>query len=572
MKKRYLIVGLIILVCCVYFISYSNKSDNVEAYKGSINLKKYDFNKNGNVNLQGQWELYYNSLLTPEQLKTKKPDKYLTVPGNLKKWLNGKSNKYMTLHFKIFAQDKVVYGIRIDQMLSASKVWVNGVLQGKVGKVGESFSSEKAIYLPEYYYFTAQNGTIDVVIQTSAYREVFPTIKAVKFGLKDDIMNEYILNIAIDLIVFGGLLTVELMFLLISKKVKSDKSSLYFSILCVFIQFRCLFLNERIVIHLFPNMPFEVLSKTAALTYYLWIPIYVLFLREIFEDFPQKIVYVSMIFSTVFAFICIITNNTFYDRLAILSEIILSIILCAILKFLIMCVIKRVKGSVISLLALIILVLGCINDMLVNNGIIYGKYIFQIYMFAFALIETYLLTIKYSNQIIKTEKLKLENKIMYEKSIKDPLTGLYNRNYIEEMLDEVIRNYIDNGIIFTVLMFDIDYFKSINDTYGHLVGDKVLVYISNTIKNSVEIKDCAGRYGGEEFIVILPNTKEEKAIIIAEKIRKDVENLFLEENIKVTISGGVYENKGWEKEDCVSKVDKMLYLAKGNGRNRIEIY
>ncbi|PJI07541.1 MULTISPECIES: sensor domain-containing diguanylate cyclase [Clostridium] len=572
MKKRLLLVSLIFLVCCVLFISYSNKNDNVAAYKGSINLKKYDFNKNGVVNLQGQWELYYNSILTPEQLKNKRSNKYLTVPGNLKKWLNGKSNKYMTLHFKIYAQDNVVYGIRIDQMFSASKVWVNGVLQGQVGKVGENFSSEKAIYLPEYYYFTAQNGIIDVVIQTSAYREIFPTIKAIKFGLKDEIMNEYILNSSIDLIVFGGLLIVELMFLLISKKVKSDKSSLYFSILCIFIQFRCLFLNERIVIHLFPNMPFEVLSKTAALTYYLWIPIYALFLREIFHDFPKKIVYVSTIFSAVFAFICIITNNTFYDRLSILGQIISGIIICAILVFLIMCVIKKVKESVISILALSILILGCINDMLVNNGIIYGKYIFQIYMFAFALIETYLLTFKYSNQIIKTEKLKIENKIMYEKSIKDPLTGLYNRNYIEEMLDEVIRNYIDNGIIFTVLMFDIDYFKIINDTYGHLVGDKVLVCISDIIRNDLGIEDCAGRYGGEEFIVILPNTKEEKAIVIAEKIREDVENLFLEENIKVTISGGVYENKGYEKRECVGKADKMLYSAKEKGRNRIEIY
>lgn len=565
--KKIMLSFLIIVSLIVIYRAFNNKSIN--ATKGIVNLNDYDFEKNGNIKIKGQLELYNNKLLKPDDLKREKPHKYLTILESLESQLNGKKTGYMTLHLKIYAADGVTYGIRIQELLSASKVWVNGVLQEQVGKVGTGYEKEKAIYLPMYLYFTPQNGVVDVVMQTSNYRTFFASVKPIEFGLKDKIMNTSMLNVSLDLMIVGALVIIETLFLVLRKNFKNGRLCMYFWIICFLIQVRCLFFNERVMVHIFPNMPFELFSKTAALTYYILVLVYVLFLKEIFSHFPRIIVKVAMFFCTVFSAICIITNNTFYDRLTMLNQLILGIILLSILIFLIKSVRAKEKNSDVMFWAFAFLLVTILNDVLVNNGVLNTRYGAQIGMFNFVLLQTYVIIIRYSDEIIASEKIKLENKIIYEKSIRDNLTNLYNRNYIEEILENSMRRYISEGEIFTVLMFDIDYFKSINDTYGHLQGDYVLSTVSDIIVRSVRETDYVGRYGGEEFIVILINTKQKEASEVAERIRKNISDFSWENGIKVTISGGLYENHTDVKRECIKNADDMLYKAKKNGRNQI---
>lgn len=572
MKKVIFPIILIVLLVGIYpTFNDCNRHNDMKAVKGVLNLSNYNFEQNGNVNIEGEWEIYVNKLLKPEQLKYEKEHTYLNIPDKLTNQLDGKNIGYMTMHLKIFLPRGVVYGIRVESILSASKIWVNGILQGQVGKVGKSGEEEKSIYLPSYIYFTSENGVADIVIQTSNYRDLYPVLKPMELGLKDKIMNKFIVNAIGDLIIIGGLFIVQLLFLCLYKFFKNRKSFLYFSILCLFIQLRCLFLNERIIIHLFPNMPFEVLSKTAALTYYLYIPVYILFLKELFSDLPQKLINASLCFSIPFTIICIVTNNTFYDRLCFLGQAILFIIMFSTLMFLIKKAREGKGEEIISLIAFIVLIITSINDILVSNGMIYGRYGFQVGMFIFAFLEVYIIIVKYSHEIVNAEKVKLENKIIYEKSIRDDLTNLYKRNYIDKLLNEVMKNYIDQGNPFSIIMFDIDYFKAINDTYGHLCGDKVLSAISNIIRQSIRDSDYAGRYGGEEFIVILPNTKEQNAKEIAERIRININNFPWENDMKITVSGGLYENKVYTDKECIKNADDLLYKAKKNGRNIIVV-
>lgn len=572
MKKILNIIILVVLFTGIYSFFHRDTIKDVQAINGFMYLNEYNFAENKNLNLDGQWELYDNELLTPEDLKYKSADQYLTIPGNLKSQLNENHKGYMTLRLKIAAPEGNVYGLRIKGLLSASKVWVNGIIQEQVGKVGTSYEDEKAIYLPIYSYFTSKDGFIEIVIQTSNYREEFPTIKSMEFGLKDNIINESIFDSGIDFIIIGGLFVIELLFLSLYRQIKSRKSYLFFSMLCLFIQLRCLFFNERIIVHFFPNMPFELLSKTAALTYYLWVPVYVLFIKEVFGSMPKRTVITSLIFSIIFGSTCLITNNIFYDKLAVISQLIVTVIVIDILIFLIKKVREGEQNSIISLIALAVLMITAANDMLVNNGFPHvNRYVFQIGMFNFVLLETYAITINYSSQINKVKMLKKENQIIYERSIRDSLTNLYNRQYIESVLDNMIEIYNNEKIIFTIMMIDLDFFKSINDTYGHLCGDKVLLSVSNVLMETLRDTDYIGRYGGEEFIAIFPETGIEEAIVMAESIRKNIEELEFDEGIKVTISAGLYENKENIKYTCIQKADDLLYLAKERGRNRIEI-
>lgn len=571
MKKVFIKVIVIFFILTVAIITFLSevKITDLKAYKGTLNLNKWNFEKQGIVNLNGQWEIYDNKLLEPKELSSEKPDGYFNIPGSLKKELNGRTTGYMTLRLKIYSKNEIVYGLRISGLLSASKVWVNGILQGQVGKVGTSFQDERAIYLPVYSYFPAESGLIDIVIETSNFRDVFPVIKSMEFGTKSQIMNKFLLSIFIDSIIIGGLLIIELLFLFLYKRRRENKAFLYFSILCLFIQLRCLFLNERIIVHIFPNMPYELLSKTAALTYYLWIPMYVIFLKEQFTHLSEKIVFVSSAFGAAFGIICLITNNVFYDRLAFSGQVILFIILLMILRFLSEKVKLKEKNSLISLIAYIILIVTAVNDILVNNGVSYGKYLFQIGMFAFAVLETYILSVKYSDEINKSQELEVKNRIIYEKSIRDSLTGLYNRNYIEKILDDMMDNYLNNNKKFSVIMFDIDHFKFINDSYGHLYGDKVIIKVAELIKENLRYMDYVGRYGGEEFIVLLSNTDLQKAFEIADRIRYTIEDFDWERKSKITISGGVYENISDKKTEAIENADKLLYLAKERGRNQV---
>lgn len=177
--------------------------------------------------------------------------------------------------------------------------------------------------------------------------------------------------------------------------------------------------------------------------------------------------------------------------------------------------------------------------------------------------------------IFYQRKLKILNKKLKELYLTDKLTGLYNRFKIDKELSSQKDN-IDRNDSYScgLILIDIDYFKSINDTLGHLVGDCILKDISKLLKNNLRKTDIIGRWGGEEFLIILPFTSKDIAKKIAENLRALIEenNFSYKMNRKITISIGVTEfSKSKSVEDTLLLVDNLLYKAKENGRNRVEV-
>jgi len=164
-----------------------------------------------------------------------------------------------------------------------------------------------------------------------------------------------------------------------------------------------------------------------------------------------------------------------------------------------------------------------------------------------------------------------------EQAIHDPLTGLFNRRYLTETLvRELSRAERENSSL-SMIMSDIDNFKNINDTYGHLVGDKFLVEIANLMNNNLRGSDIICRYGGEEFLAVLPCTTLETAAQRAEEIRTKCAEIIIQHEgveLKLTISSGVatYPDHGREAKEIIIKADKALYQAKHNGRNQVMIW
>jgi len=167
------------------------------------------------------------------------------------------------------------------------------------------------------------------------------------------------------------------------------------------------------------------------------------------------------------------------------------------------------------------------------------------------------------------------NRVLYEKAVSDKLTGLCNKQYFHEVFEELFTRSSRTKNDISCLFFDLDHFKKINDTCGHDFGDYVLRTIGTLVKNKVRSGDLAARFGGEEFVIILPNTSLDNAMVVAEKIRSLVAGHPFDYHGKkwsVTVSIGVASlltNKPNSALGLLEQADQALYLAKNSGRNRV---
>lgn len=154
----------------------------------------------------------------------------------------------------------------------------------------------------------------------------------------------------------------------------------------------------------------------------------------------------------------------------------------------------------------------------------------------------------------------------------DWLTGVYNRSHFYELATHELAIAIRYDQPLAICMFDIDHFKQVNDRYGHLIGDQVLRAVAQTAARQIRAADCIGRFGGEEFILLLPNTNMTSALLLAERLRMAIAGLYINTEkgeIRVTISGGVTERQPADTliERLIDRADQALYAAKRQGRN-----
>ncbi|MFM8268772.1 MAG: GGDEF domain-containing protein [Pseudomonadota bacterium] len=166
-------------------------------------------------------------------------------------------------------------------------------------------------------------------------------------------------------------------------------------------------------------------------------------------------------------------------------------------------------------------------------------------------------------------------------SVTDGLTCLYNKVFMEEIITKAIKNSLRDSRPLTVVMCDIDHFKKVNDTYGHQAGDYVLKMVAKTLQNIMRETDQAGRFGGEEFVILLNNCTEQGAHIFAERFRKAIEKtlfIFEGKRIPITLSQGTSTlNMTWQdglnpetlRTEMIQQADAALYQAKHQGRNRV---
>jgi len=261
-----------------------------------------------------------------------------------------------------------------------------------------------------------------------------------------------------------------------------------------------------------------------------------------------------------------------------------------LLYILVRAIIHKQKEAVIVLAGMLFFFLFGLNDILYNNLIINTGYLAPVGLFIMLFSQAVLLSLRFTRAMETTEilshdlekqvqdrtrELSSEREKLEKMAREDSLTGLYNRRYIIEILENEIKRYNRHGISFSLLMIDLDHFKKINDTWGHPAGDRVLQSVGEALKSGLRSTDMVGRIGGEEFLVILPYTNGECAIIVAEKIRKDMKRMIFaedDESFTITASIGVanVEASDTDTARMIFRADSALYRAKDKGRDRVE--
>ena len=182
-----------------------------------------------------------------------------------------------------------------------------------------------------------------------------------------------------------------------------------------------------------------------------------------------------------------------------------------------------------------------------------------------------ILSILYFNRTLYPRIMALEKELRLKASI-DSLTMTYNRSKFDEIMEGEMQRAKRYGHSMTLIAFDIDHFKAVNDTYGHLLGDYALKTVVELAQKTVRSVDYLARWGGEEFMIILPETELERAETLAVRIKEEIENYDFDKIGKVTVSFGVAQLKVSDTEETlIKRTDDALYRAKANGRNRVEV-
>ncbi|MEA1955005.1 MAG: diguanylate cyclase [Campylobacterota bacterium] len=170
------------------------------------------------------------------------------------------------------------------------------------------------------------------------------------------------------------------------------------------------------------------------------------------------------------------------------------------------------------------------------------------------------------------EKLKKHNITLKKQAIIDQLTQLYSRRHFDDTIEIEMQRAIRYKTALSMIIADIDFFKKVNDTYGHIAGDDILADFANIIKNNIRSIDMAFRYGGEEFVILLPNTTAQEAKELTKKLRIIVNSHNFKNPNSITCSYGISQYKEKDsKETFFKKADEALYFVKENGRNNIAI-
>ncbi len=519
------------------------------------------------------------------------------VPGGVGYiWVKGEFSYYPK------ADDKL--SIFIPPINPTDETYLNGTYLGKSGIAQISNS----------YYFSDWNSVRKynipqniLQIQNEIYIKIFvyhegSFSKNFSIGDEYNINKKYVfydfLRTWINIIVLSILIFIAALNAMIFFQRREDKFHLYYTFMCVFsIIYQTNFIITRVPFGIYGEISYLVFQKVVfgSIGFAALFGIYMIL--DIFKIKKKRLIsLLNLIFILlpVFALLLIPDYKIFFMMRKIVANIFSIYSIIVTLTILIDNLHKKNEFVKLVLFGFFPFMFCLIFDLLFHNILRIDNYIYLTFIGFPSILITFAFLLSINivkigkklesmNEFLdkkvedRTKELMLMNDKLHQLSMQDPLTGIYNRRSFMEIFSREFELAVRHKSKLSFLILDIDFFKKINDNYGHLAGDKVIIDFAELLKNLIRKSDMVARYGGEEFCILLPQIDEESALQVSEKIRNGVESLLIVyqgNRIQFTCSIGITELNKNDKNmtDLISRADQALYQAKETGRNKSIIY
>lgn len=600
-------IVMLLFLPLIYHFGVALQPSVKEAQNGQVVVKNENFSQRGILALGGDWTFYWQQLLEPEQALTSfEQASSLNASGG---WQSAQSNDssyapigFGTYHLKVELVDPANnLAIFIPQIESAFSFYLDADLVATGGVVSDDEATGRPGYNAKIIHLPQGTTTFSITIQVSNYHSSWGGLWVPPIlGDVDAIHKLERDKVALSMFILGALLITATHSLIQFFLRPTDKTPLVFACLCLI-----LFIREFSVEHMYfalssLGMGFTSVTKLNFFTFYIGIPTALYFVHLSFpKEFDGKINRFFYAISVVFSVYVVLCPTRYIGTsLDIFQFISVAIILYALVNLLV-AVRRHQTGANLMLLGCVFASAFVVNDLLNATGIISTGRFFSIGIVGFILCQSYVTNNRFIKLISdneeltdqlqernadlekmselletkveqRTQQLKQANKELMALAEVDQLTNALNRHGLQQYLQVAFERYRRNNELFSIVLLDYDHFKEINDTYGHDVGDIVLVTGASLIQDSIREQDRLARWGGEEFLILLPDTNLGGAHAIADKLKKVIEKHTIgqPEGFQVTVTGGLAEVQVGDTFQCLFKrADAALYKGKKAGRN-----
>lgn len=417
LDKTWQVLGLMILMTALASCrgDLSQQLSSPSLQKGSIDLTAWDFSEQGRLDLNGQWAMYWRQFVAPQILTSEQitsAELYMDLPH---KWnSNTIDGKQLPGHgFATYAASVKVppnkghYGLKLQAVATSYQLWVNGQLITEVGAVADTAEQASPRFFPQVLELPEANGEYQIVFHVANFVQRNGGIfYSVEFGTLDALRDERIRNISFDVFLFGSLLITALYHLALFFLRPSEKSVLYFGLLCLGIAARGMLTGEQYVMHVFPGTDFFLLNKVAYISHYVCIPLFVLYMTSVFPlDFSSRLCRLSVWLGGGFSIVAIVFELNVYSQLNVYYQVI-TLITCFYVVYCMAKVAKnRRRHALVAILGLLVLILSTGNDLLNSNEfILTGHYVpFGVFVFVFS--QSFMLSVRFSGALAMVENL-----------------------------------------------------------------------------------------------------------------------------------------------------------------------
>ncbi|WP_168203533.1 GGDEF domain-containing protein [Oceanispirochaeta crateris] len=556
------------------------KENRVFAETGVIDLSSINFNNHPPVGLDGMWEFRWNELLEPEDARWgmhREESQFYPVPLF---WTSYGDHQYDSIGqgtYRLIVRTSGqtdYYGISLPEIFSEYKFWINDDL---IDQRWDAEGTHVKFLKPSVFVIYSDSDTLELILQVRNRSHSNAGIgQSILFGSEQSVFRSQIFSLSLDLILIAICLFAGIYHSIIYIFRKEEKELLFFGIFCFILSLRTFSTGTTLLTQALPDLSFLVGSRIATAVIPLAVISFQIFAYYFFKKYTaRKAFLILLAFNSAYLVMVFVVDSFAYSS-AYAYYLLIILATCGfIIGIDIYAIIKREKFALLFLLGFVLLFVGIANDMMHYLQIIITGYYLSAFFAGFILLESLILSIKFSQDHMMISVLSERLESAVNKSNLDPLTGIYNRRFLILSGQRELEMSRRNGQSFSLVMMDVDYFKEINDTYGHDIGDHVIIELTRVISSSIRGSDILTRFGGDEFVLLLPQTGINEAFLVAEKLRGMVEKSAIPINkdadIKITLSLGVSctSDEVQSFDELMRLADQMLYKSKEKGRNSV---